>query len=267
MRFLSKITVLALSVVALSLLASLLALASTSAAQDSQDTATAATATAQVVVELFTSQGCGNSPPADAILRGLSARDDIVALSWSVDYWDRFGWTDTEARPDHARRQRAYNKKLQLGGVYTPQMIVDGRYNVVGSRRRDVQAIIDEARSAASGKIRPTLTLAEDHILLNLPAAAPGAEGAAIRLVWYQSETIVDITDGQNKGRRLSYANSVKHSEIVDIWDGSPRQISVDRNIAPDADGVAVLIQKGFGEGDIVGTAALSLAPPSLSGR
>ena len=95
-----------------------------------------------VVVELFTSQGCSSCPPADALLGRLAERRGVLALSLPITYWDMLGWKDTLATNANTRRQKAYAAAMGHGGVYTPQMIVDGISDVVGSREADVEASI-----------------------------------------------------------------------------------------------------------------------------
>ena len=86
------------------------------------------------VVELFTSQGCSSCLPADALIGELVDRDDVLPLSLHVDYWDYLGWKDTLANPATKVRQSAYAKRLGLGYVYTPQVIVHGARQVTGLR-------------------------------------------------------------------------------------------------------------------------------------
>jgi hypothetical protein len=95
-----------------------------------------------VVVELFTSQGCSSCPPADELLGRLSARRDVLAISLPITYWDMLGWKDTLASEANTRRQKAYARSMGHGGIYTPQIIVDGVTDVVGSRDSEVEAAI-----------------------------------------------------------------------------------------------------------------------------
>ena len=88
--------------------------------------ATAQTTPVKVVLELFTSQGCSSCPPADALLESYTKRDDVIALSVPVDYWDRLGWKDTYASRDHTSRQRDYASARSDGQVYTPQVAGQG---------------------------------------------------------------------------------------------------------------------------------------------
>lgn len=90
------------------------------------------------VVELFTSQGCSSCPPADAALKKLIDDGDVVALAYHVDYWNYLGWTDTLATKENTERQYAYARMLGRSGVYTPQVVLNGRDHMNGS---DLQAI------------------------------------------------------------------------------------------------------------------------------
>jgi len=101
-----------------------------------------------VVVELFTSQGCSSCPPADAFLNDLSRRDDVIALSLHVDYWDYIGWEDPFATPESTNRQRRYAPVLVERSVYTPQMVIDGAAHEVGSKRKAVTRLINSAAKA-----------------------------------------------------------------------------------------------------------------------
>jgi hypothetical protein len=102
--------------------------------------ASASADTRPVVVELFTSQSCSSCPPADALLGELARRGDVVALGFHISYWDGVGWKDPFSSRSSTDRQRAYARLFGLGQVYTPQMVVDGDREMVGSDRDQVLA-------------------------------------------------------------------------------------------------------------------------------
>lgn len=224
------------------------------------------------VVELFTSQGCSSCPPADAALKSLRGRPGILTLSWPVDYWDRLGWEDTFAHPHNAVRQAAYNKRLGRGGVFTPQMILDGRVQCVGSKPNEVKSAIETARAAKRIDVTPVLNNNSDGtIQLQLPET--NMEGmASVRVVWFLADTAVQIGDGENQGRVLHYTNVVRASDIVADWKGEAftLTLNVAEGKAVGADHVAIILQKEYGHGPVVGAIAQRLevgAEEDLTGR
>ena len=102
------------------------------------------TETPKAVVELFTSQGCSSCPNADALLGKLANRDDVIALSLPVDYWDYLGWKDTLASPKFSERQRAYARTRGDGAIYTPQAVVNGLVHVNGADEGVIQNTIEK---------------------------------------------------------------------------------------------------------------------------
>jgi len=96
------------------------------------------------VVELFTSQGCSSCPSADALLARLAGRDDVIALSLPVDYWDYLGWKDTLASPRFSERQRAYAHTRADGAIYTPQAVVNGLMHVNGADEGSIKRTIEK---------------------------------------------------------------------------------------------------------------------------
>lgn len=212
------------------------------------------------VVELFTSQGCSSCPPADQILRDLRDRDGILALSWPVDYWDRFGWKDTFAQPGNTERQAAYNKRLGMGGVFTPQMVFNGAKSCVGSRAKAVNKGLETVAGMTTAWVEPTVQASGTAIMVDLPDAETTSD-VIVRIVYYTADADVMIGNGENRGRTLHYANVVRATEIVGIWSGSAQSYTLDREDAKlkGADHVAVLLQAGNRHGQIVGAIIQSL--------
>lgn len=212
------------------------------------------------VIELFTSQGCSSCPPADTALKALRDKPNMLTLSWPVDYWDRLGWEDTFAHPHNAMRQAAYNKRFGRGGVFTPQMVFDGRFQSVGSDQGAVKSAVEDARKADRLIVKPSLTIDGTRIQLELPATdVPG--DVAIVTAWYLGDATVEIGDGENTGRTLHYTNVVRLSDMLPDWDGTATSITLDAStgLEAGADHLAVLLHQNYYHGPIVGAASVAL--------
>jgi hypothetical protein len=219
------------------------------------------------VVELFTSQGCSSCPPADAILKTMRDRPQVLTLSWPVDYWDRLGWEDTFADPYNSMRQMAYNKRLGRGGVFTPQLIIDGNVQSVGSVAEEVRKSIEESRDIDRPHLSPFMRVKGDQLLVTLENNA-AMKMVAVRIVWYLADADVQIGEGENEGRTLHYTNVVLESEVVEDWDGTRKTYSFDLSIGRElgADHAAILLQEKYGHGPIVGANFIDL-PAAESSR
>ena len=213
-----------------------------------------------VMVELYTSQGCSSCPPADQIMGTLQGREDVVALSFNVDYWDYIGWRDTLARHENTLRQQAYEKVLPSHRVYTPQMVVDGTVDVVGNKRSDVLDAITRRAADAQGKRVPVvLAQTGDTIEVRISAFA-GAKPATVWLAHTLSSRSVNIAQGENSGRTVTYHNVVRDFAAVGKWSGEAVTLTLPARGASGetTDGVAVWLQTGS-PGPIVGAAQIKL--------
>jgi hypothetical protein len=209
-----------------------------------------------VVVELFTSQGCSSCPPADKLVEALAPRDDVIALSFNVDYWDYIGWKDTLASPQHTKRQYAYADAMGSRRVYTPQIVIDGVIDVVGSDKYGVERGIGQRHGADGARLPVTLS-AEGGGKVKLQIGAGPATGpATIWLVQYDDAHVVPIGRGENAGRTITYANVARVLSKLGEWDGKPVELTLD---APSHDGCVVLVQQGA-HGPILGAARLRIA-------
>ncbi|MBI2256007.1 MAG: DUF1223 domain-containing protein [Proteobacteria bacterium] len=175
---------------------------------------------APVVVEFFTSEGCATCLPAADYMRELAKRRNILPLSFHVDYWDYTGWQDRFADPAFAERQRAYAAARGKSMMYTPQMVIAGAIESLGTDRKAVEKALKKAdrRHAMYG-----LGLAKDQnggIHLNLPQASLSVP-ASLWLVTYSYEAATDITAGENRGKRMVSANVVRSLRKVGNWNGT----------------------------------------------
>ena len=217
-----------------------------------------AAADPNVVVELFTSQGCSPCVSADAYFAELAEREDVLALSFHVDYWDYLGWQDTFGDPENTARQRAYAEVLGSRRIYTPQIIVNGMAGMVGSDRAAIEAEI--ARSTLPVPV--SMTWESGTVDIEVAALPlPGRWPTTIRLILYSSEAEVPISHGENAGSTIAYYNIVRTMRPIGMWDGEMVRITLqaDELMGNGVDGCAVLVQEDLanGPGRIVGAAQL----------
>ena len=215
----------------------------------------------KTVVELFTSQGCSSCPPADKLLGEIAKNERVVALSLSVDYWDYLGWRDTLALHAHSLRQRAYADARGDRRVYTPQVVINGVAQVIGSDRGAIMNAIATAEANRVPAIPVTLKRNGDKIGIVIGAGT--GMRAPVFLLTITSETAVAIGRGENRGKTISYHNAVRTWRRLGEWNGTEMRASVPLSelTGSGADGVVVIVQAGSVEepGPIRGAAYLSL--------
>ena len=189
----------------------------------------------QRVVEHFTSQGCSACPIANRRLAELNARDDVLGLSFAVDYWDMLGWRDTFAMPENTERQRAYASRLDNRRVYTPQMVVDGHINVPGARVDKLEATLRVP--VDHGNWRATVQSGQPgegrRLLLQ---GAPGTEYQVTLIRFTSGMQETEITNGENAGVTVDHCNVVE--EIT-----PPRPLTAEGMLLASDDAYAVLVQ------------------------
>ncbi|MFQ5466956.1 MAG: DUF1223 domain-containing protein [Kiloniellaceae bacterium] len=213
---------------------------------------------APVVVELFTSQGCESCPPADNLLAELSTRPDVIALSLHVDYWDYIGWRDPYGSPMVTDRQRRYASALGLRYVFTPQIIVDGRATLVGSRRSEVLAAVK--KSAARRKAVDVRFVPGAGGRVVIPAGHAPDNGVTVWLAIYDESHETAVKRGENAGRVIRNTNVVRAFERIGTWTGERLEIPLDLDgaAARGRFGCAIIVQQGR-NGPILGAAAMRL--------
>jgi hypothetical protein len=210
--------------------------------------AQAADAGHPAVVELFQSQGCSDCPPANANLNALSGRPDVLALSFSVTYWDRLGWKDTFGKAEFTDRQWRYARAMRHDGVYTPQVVVNGRVSGVGADPGEIEALMSRAERGASG---PEVAISGRSATIG--AAPAPDEPADVWLVRYDPRTLeVAVRRGENAGKTLPHKNIVRDIVRVGAWSGKAERFSLP---ADDSGLSAAILVQTAGEGPILAAA------------
>ena len=178
-----------------------------------------AVAQSSVVVELFTSQGCSSCPPADKILLDLERDENVIVLGWHVDYWDYLGWKDEFSSPESTARQMGYRERWDLRSLYTPQAVIHGETQVIGSNRRKIEMYVDQFQ--AEEPVLGLEIIAEgEQLKVNVSALAASLPEAGVYLLEIIPTSTSMIGRGENAGRTIEYINVVKDMSLIASWDG-----------------------------------------------
>jgi hypothetical protein len=201
-----------------------------------------------ILVELFTAEGCSSCPPADALLQRLvdaqpAGGAQIIALGEHVDYWDHQGWKDRFASPALTERQRVYASHFRTESIYTPQMVVDGRAEFVGSDATAARRAIERAQATTHGVVRiaaessgTDAARSAVHLVVNvtdLPDVARG-DRADILVAVTEDQLRSDVKRGENHGRVLAHAAVVRQLTTVAEANGPSASARFDVTMAPE---------------------------------
>jgi hypothetical protein len=207
--------------------------------------------TRPVVFELFTSEGCSSCPPAEVIVNELAQRPNVLPLSFHVDYWDGLGWRDRFSLASATARQRVYARTLRRSSVYTPQAVIDGSRDIVGSQRAAVMEAISGHREGVATSVSASDGTIQIHV-----GAGSDAATADVLLVGYLRQATTSIGRGENSGRTLKESNIVVWLHELGRWNGKPCEFDVSVSSLPaNVTDIAVLVQSA-GQGAILGAVA-----------
>ncbi len=176
------------------------------------------------LVELFTSEGCSSCPPAERVLAAISkgaeaTGDRIYLLAFHVDYWNRLGWKDPFSRAAFSSRQRSYGRAFDSNRIYTPQMVVNGKEEFVGSNRSRAELIIRESLSQKA-EVDLTIDLDLDRQSRELTISyeiSESPDNAALNIALVEDGLATEILSGENEGRTLSHERVVRVFETVEL--------------------------------------------------
>ena len=198
-----------------------------------------------VVVELFTAQGCSSCGKANVFVGELAERPDVLVLTWPVDYWDYLGWSDTFAMPPFADRQRAYVKRLGLREVYTPQVVVNGRWQAAGGKPEQVEGLLQQAARAPQNP--PDMLFMQNGKIAVGSGPVPRG-GAEVWLIRYDPRELeVDVRKGDNRGETIRHRNVVRQVERLGRWRGRPTAYRLPPTEEEDLETLVVVQQTGGG--------------------
>ena len=209
------------------------------------------------LIELYTSEGCSSCPPAERWFNKLAESKELwshyVPIAFHVDYWDYIGWKDVFADPENSRRQRLYAQRYARSSVYTPQMVVNGQEDVVGTHAMELADLIAKHKAAPQPvHISATRNGSKVEVRVENTNGSKLDGTFIVQLVRYTPQHEIDITRGENAGKRLKYTNVVDDLTVIGRWNGKSSQNFSAR--LDDGSEAVVLVQRK-GPGAIVGAA------------
>ncbi|MGC4869078.1 DUF1223 domain-containing protein [Micromonospora sp. DT53] len=218
------------------------------------------------VIEMFTSQGCNSCPPAEELLSEIErdARErgqNVFALGFHVDYWDDLGWPDQFADAAYTARQEAYARALGTRGLYTPQMVVNGTVEFVGSdRRRAAGAIMSAMASTATTPLALSITnRGADRVMVDYRAERP-PQRAVLHVAVVERGLDSEIARGENAGRTLRQDNVVRAFRSVGLdAERGQVELATPPGLDPQSASVVGYVQEN-GDRAIVGATAIELS-------
>jgi len=213
----------------------------------------------KAVLELFTSQGCKSCPKADAMLDEMGKRPDVVTLAYHVDYWDYVGWEDTFGTKENSDHQRDYAESWGSSRIFTPQLVVNGKGGLNGSKRDVVNGALGGASLPLDVKLSEA---ADDMLQVSVPAKA-GEPDAMIWLITFLDRADVTIERGENEGKQVAYTQIVTGRQVLGMWKadaGAELTLPLAEVLTGRSNGAVILIQQDHAglPGPIVGAASFT---------
>ena len=205
-----------------------------------------------IVVELYQSQGCSSCPPANLALNTVAGNPDVIALNFSVTYWDRLGWKDIFGDEKYTDRQVAYARTLRERNVYTPQVVINGTRAIVGNRPGELKQAISRSRKIYGGP-----SIKGKGTFVSISKANNKQRNTKVWLVRYDPRTLnVAIKTGENGGRTLPHKNIVRELKDMGYWTGDVMNLTLPK--AGDKRWKSVVLVQNMGTGKILSAARIS---------
>ena len=232
--------------------------------------------TTPVLVELFTSEGCSSCPPADRLLERFDQQPvqgaELIVLSEHVDYWNHIGWKDPYSAPLYSNRQKAYGDRFRLDSVYTPQMVIDGNSQFVGSDTARASKAIEDSLRAPKLRLDISLIPAKNgsgsqlQIQTGTLEQSFGIHAAEVYVAYALNHAESQVSAGENSGHKLTHVSVVTRlNRIGEIRQGEKfsQQLSLSQTSGSDARNgrVIVFVQEPH-QGRVIGAAVTPIAGP-----
>lgn len=206
------------------------------------------------VVELFTSEGCSSCPPADEIVAKIekeSAGKPVYILAFHVDYWNRLGWKDQFSSAAYSQRQSKYADWLHLSSVYTPQAVVNGKKEFVGSEEGTLRSSIKSSLAIPSAEMITLSDLKTDAGKVSVHYRVAGdSKNSTLLIALVQKNAVSKVLKGENAGSTLSHVQIVKDVQSTDLSTGSSGNVllPLPANVKGGLELIAFVQKKNSGE-------------------
>lgn len=172
------------------------------------------------LIELFTSEGCSSCPPADEAISDIQneyKNENVVAVGFHVDYWDKLGWKDAFSSPDNTVRQEYYSSIFKLNSIYTPEAVVNGKYEFVGSDKNRILNTVEEQLKSSPSEIIHLTATGNSNGSIEVKFSVDGATliNDQMVLLLVQKTATTSVKRGENGGRTLHHTNIVRKMSIT----------------------------------------------------
>ena len=198
------------------------------------------------VLELFTSQGCSSCPPADRLLGTYTSKENVIVLSFHVDYWNRLGWKDSFSSKEYTQRQYDYASALHAD-VYTPQLVINGQTEMIGSDEGKISATITKVLSVPSDDAIYIKNVKIENGTANINFDASGNTGnSVLNIALVEKKTTTDIKAGENGGVTLTNYNVVRNFKTIKKVENGNNTSVIDIPSSSDLKNMSAADQSGF---------------------
>ena len=173
--------------------------------------------TGYAIVELFTSEGCSSCPAADDAVASIAQtyKENVYVLGFHVDYWNRLGWKDEFSTAAFSDRQRKYATALGIEGVYTPQVVVNGQVEFVGSNIDRLNTVVKQDLNTATNQPINITAVSTGNNTIEVAYQINENANTLLNIALVQLHAITNVKRGENEGRKLNHINIVRDFKTV----------------------------------------------------
>lgn len=194
------------------------------------------------VLELFTSQGCSSCPPADRLMGSFTSKENVIVLSFHVDYWNRMGWKDPYSSKEYTKRQYEYASALHAD-VYTPQLIVNGEHEMIGSDANKISDAVNKVFTEQPNATLSIKTVKTENGKADISFDVSGnIANSVLNVALVEKKTVTSVNAGENGGATLTSYNVVRSFKTINKFDDGNNATTIDMPSSPDLNNLSVVL-------------------------